>query len=149
MTVDATSGSLLDESPSRPMLRVHIGEDSCDGSMASPRERAFDNEAFFAALNGAREARKLTWKQLAQQAGVSASTLTRMGQGKRPDVDSFAALAAWAGVNPEKFVGAKKSDAEPLAEISVLLRRDPHLNAEAAAALDELLKATYRRLRQT
>lgn len=117
--------------------------------MTTARERSFDNEAFFAALNSAREARKLTWKQLADEAGVSASTLTRVGQGKRPDVDSFAALVSWAGLKPESFVGVKKGDADPLAEISVLLRRDPHLNDEAAIALDELLKATYKRLRSS
>jgi transcriptional regulator with XRE-family HTH domain len=115
--------------------------------MTSPRERSFDNGAFFAALDSAREARKLTWKQLASQAGVSASTLTRVGQGKRPDVDSFAALVAWAGLKPGDFIGTSHSDSEPLAEISVLLRRDPHLTDEAATALDELLKATYKRLR--
>ncbi len=115
--------------------------------MTTPRERSFDNEAFFAALNSAREARALTCKQLASEAGVSASTLTRVGQGKRPDVDSFAALVAWAGLKPEDFIGTAKRESEPLAEISVLLRRDPHLNNEAAVALDELLKATYKRLR--
>jgi transcriptional regulator with XRE-family HTH domain len=115
--------------------------------MSTARERPFDNDAFFAALNGAREARKLTWKQLASDAKVSASTLTRVGQGKRPDVDSFAALVAWAGLKPEDFIGTSKRESEPLAEISVLLRRDPHLNNEAAVALDELLKATYKRLR--
>jgi len=115
--------------------------------VTTPRERSFDNEAFFAALNSARQARALTWKQLASEAGVSASTLTRVGQGKRPDVDSFAALVAWAGLKPEDFIGTAKRESEPLAEISVLLRRDPHLNHEAAVALDELLKATYKRLR--
>lgn len=113
----------------------------------TPRERLFDNEAFFAALNSTRESRDLTWKQLASEAGVSASTLTRVGQGKRPDVDSFAALVAWAGLTPDDFIAGAKRESDPLAEISVLLRRDPHLNAEAAVALDELLKATYKRLR--
>jgi transcriptional regulator with XRE-family HTH domain len=115
--------------------------------MTTNRVRPFDSQAFFAALNAAREARDLTWKELASQAGVSASTLTRVGQGKRPDVDSFATLVTWAGLKPQDFIGTSSRDSEPLAEISVLLRRDPHLNDEAAAALDELLKATYKRLR--
>jgi transcriptional regulator with XRE-family HTH domain len=112
------------------------------------RARSFDNEAFFAALDSAREARGLTWKQLASQAGVSPSTLSRVGQGRRPDVDSFAALVSWAGLPTEDFiVGENKAETDPLAEISVLLRRDPNLNKQAATAIDELVKATYRRLR--
>ncbi len=115
--------------------------------MTEDRLRAFDNEAFFAALDSAREARGLTWKQLASEAGVSASTLSRVGQGRRPDVDSFAALVAWVGLPPEDFIGSVKGAGDPLAEISVLLRRDPNLNTQAAAAIDELVKATYKRLR--
>lgn len=116
---------------------------------SSPRERSFDNPAFFSALDGVRAGRNMTWKKLATEAGVSQSTLTRMSQGRRPDVDSLGALLSWSGLDPEDFFA--KEDAapprEPLAEISVLLRRDPNLNHEAAAALDELVKATYQRLR--
>lgn len=115
--------------------------------MSTNRTRSFDSQGFFLALNAARESRDVTWKELASQAGVSASTLTRVGQGKRPDVDSFAALVAWAGLKPGDFITATPLESEPLAEIAVLLRRDPNLNDDATAALDELLKATYKRLR--
>ena len=37
----------------------------------------------------------------------------------------------------------------PLTQISSILRDDPDLNADAAAALDEMIKATYERLRST
>jgi transcriptional regulator with XRE-family HTH domain len=117
--------------------------------MSDARARSFDNDGFFAALDATRRARDLTWRQIAKQANVSPSTLTRVGQGKRPDVDSFAALAAWAGLNPEDFIPTSTGPAEPLTEISMLLRKDPNLTPEAATALDELLQATYRRLRDT
>jgi transcriptional regulator with XRE-family HTH domain len=113
------------------------------------RDRAFDHETFFAALDAERISRKMHWKAVAGQAGVSASTLTRIGQGRRPDVDSFAALTAWAGLDPEDFfrrgTGAEPS---PLSAISLLLRRDPNLSSDAATALDELVKATYARLQR-
>ena len=118
--------------------------------MTVERERSFDNEGFFSALDAARVSRGLLWKNVAAEAGVSASTLTRIGQGRRPDVDSFAALAGWAGLDPDDFfVRAADGSGQrpPLAEISVLLRRDPNLSVEAATALDELVKATYERLR--
>ncbi len=63
----------------------------------------FDGEAFFAALDGARAARRLTWKKVAEEAAVPASTLTRMSQGRRPDIDSLAALCTWSGLKADDF----------------------------------------------
>jgi transcriptional regulator with XRE-family HTH domain len=111
----------------------------------------FDSDAFHAALDAVRRARGLNWKEVAAQSGVSASTLTRMAQGKRPDVDGLAALAAWSGVDADDFVrseGEERPQAEPLAMISTYLRSDRNLSPEAARALDELVKATYERLRK-
>ena len=114
-----------------------------------PKAGRFDAEAFYFALDAARLARKLTWKRVATESGVSASTLTRIAQGRRPDVDSLAALASWSGLNAGDFVRSdvEPRRAEPLAMISTYLRSDPQLTPEAATALDELIKATYDRLR--
>jgi hypothetical protein len=74
-----------------------------------------------------------------------------MAQGKRPDVDSLAALTAWAALDAANYVssvGKAKERPEPLAMISTYLRTDPNLSKEAATALDELIKATYERLRK-
>ena len=65
---------------------------------------SFDNEKFYAALDASRVARGLTWKQVATESGVSASTLTRMAQGKRPDVDGLAALLGWSGLRADSFL---------------------------------------------
>lgn len=120
--------------------------------MAEKREKFgwFDTEGFYAALDGARLDRGLNWKQVAAESGVSASTLTRMAQGKRPDVDGLAALAAWSGLDADDFVrsDAERPEPETLAMISTYLRADPHLNAKTATALDDLVKATYEILRR-
>lgn len=111
----------------------------------------FDGSAFYQAIEATRQGRKLTWRQVAVQAGVSASTLTRMSQGKHPDVDSLAALAAWAGLEPKRFMSMAvpvQSHAEPLAMISTYLRSDPNLSREAAEALDAVIRAAYARLRK-
>jgi transcriptional regulator with XRE-family HTH domain len=111
----------------------------------------FDAEGFYAALDAARLARGLNWKQVAAGSGVSASTLTRMAQGKRPDVDGLAALCAWSGLDADDFVRSDDEDrpaAEPLAMISTYLRSDRNLSPESAAALEEIIKITYERLRQ-
>jgi transcriptional regulator with XRE-family HTH domain len=110
----------------------------------------FDAEGFYEALDSARQAKNVNWKQVAAESGVSASTLTRMAQGKRPDVDGLAALCAWSGLDADDFVRSlddTRAEAEPLAMISTYLRSDRNLTPEAATALDQVIKATYERLR--
>lgn len=109
----------------------------------------FDGGAFYEALDAARLAKRLNWKQVAAESGVSASTLTRMAQGKRPDVDGLAALSAWSGLNADDFVRSEddRPRPEPLAQIATYLRSDRNLSPESATALNEVIKATYERLR--
>lgn len=110
----------------------------------------FDSQGFYDALDATRRSRNLNWKQVAAESGVSASTLTRMAQGRRPDVDGLAALASWSGLKADDFVrsDAEQGEPEPLAMISTYLKSDPHLTPEAADALDQLVKATYERMRK-
>lgn len=110
----------------------------------------FDAEAFYAALDSERQSRRLTWKKVAEASGVSASTLTRMAQGKRPDVDSMAALAGWSGLKADSFVRSEVAipDANPLTQITAYLRADSNLTPEAATALETLIKTAYERLRK-
>lgn len=110
-----------------------------------PKSGRFDADAFFAALDAERQSRQLTWKRVADEAGVSASTLTRMAQGRRPDVDSLAALATWAGLSSDQFVRAEGTErnASSLAMISTYLKSDPQLTPEAADALTKVIQATY------
>jgi transcriptional regulator with XRE-family HTH domain len=112
----------------------------------------FDVSALHAALDTERVARHLTWKDVSAGSGVSASTLTRLSQGKRPDVDSLAALTAWLGMSADRFMGQRATafgSGSPLTQISSILRDDPDLNEDAATALEEMIKATYARLRGT
>jgi len=108
----------------------------------------FDNEAFVSALNSTRVARGLNWKDVAHESGVSASTLTRMAQGKRPDVDGLAALLAWSGLTSAPFVRSRSPSEpeEPLAKVLTYFRRDPRLSKESAAMMEDLVKAAYERL---
>ena len=120
------------------------------GEARAPGRGRFDAEAFYSALDAERRSRNQTWKRVAEEAQVSASTLTRMAQGRRPDVDSLAALVAWSGLSADTFVRDEQGKPEPgsLAMISTYLKSDPHLTPEAADALDELMKATYERMRK-
>lgn len=111
----------------------------------------FDTEAFYRALDAQRAARGITWKQVAAESKVAASTLTRMAQGRRPDVDGLAALCAWSGLKADDFVRAREGERgtpETLAMISTHLRADPHLSPEGADMLDAVIKAAYERVKK-
>lgn len=115
------------------------------------RTSRFDVDALHAAMDSQRRSRDLTWKEVAAESGVSASTLTRLSQGRQPDVNSLAALTAWLGISADHFMRAGQvaqfGTASPLAQISSIIHRDPRLSPEGSAALEELIRATYTRLR--
>ncbi len=133
------------------IAREQLPDNEPGDETGQPRKGRFDAETFYAALDAERRSRRYTWKQVAQEAQVSASTLTRMAQGRRPDVDSLAALVTWAGLSADAFVGngLPTPEAGTLTMISTYLKSDPQLTAEAAEALDQLVKATYERMRKT
>ncbi|WP_420607991.1 helix-turn-helix domain-containing protein [Novosphingopyxis sp.] len=110
----------------------------------------FDGEKFINTLDGVRQARNMTWRKVADEAGVSASTLTRLSHGKRPDVDSLGALARWAGVGTDGFFLDHEipRSAEPVAQAMGYLRADPNLDAEGAEALAAILKVAYDNFRK-
>jgi transcriptional regulator with XRE-family HTH domain len=112
-----------------------------------------DVEALYAALDEQRKAKELSWRELAKEAGVSPSTLTRLGQKKRPDVDSFAALIAWLGIPGDQFLrsaeakATKKKEPETMAMVSSLLRANKKLSKKTVEALEEIIRAAYENLK--
>jgi len=117
-------------------------------AMRENMEDLFDSEAFYSALNATRLSKQLTWKELADEAGVNASTLTRMGQGAKPDVNGLAALLRWSNLKAEQFIrGSNEGEAEPISKITALLRADPKLTPDNAKLIEDIVVATYNRLR--
>ena len=109
-------------------------------------KEGFDLGSFHAALNAQRAAKGLTWKDVADQSGVSASTLTRMSQGRRPDVDGLALLLAWSGLDALQFVPTA-NEPEPMAKIAANLRADRNLSDDSAKALEDIIRVAYERFR--
>ena len=110
--------------------------------------KGFDGASFHHALKTVVDDRELNWKEVADETGVSASTLTRMAQGRKPDAASLAVLSAWAGLNPSDFVEAKYRSRpdNALGQISTLLRTDPSLDEDAAHAIESIVKAAYKQM---
>jgi transcriptional regulator with XRE-family HTH domain len=66
--------------------------------------KRFDSKALYQALNEQRVARNLTWREVADQIGVSVTTITRIKSGGRMEVDGMLAMVGWLGVPVETFV---------------------------------------------
>jgi transcriptional regulator with XRE-family HTH domain len=111
-----------------------------------------DVKALYAALDAKRQSLGMSWRTLAQSLDIAPSTFTRIAQGRRPDVDTFATLVRWVGVSAETFIQSaatmRDADVESAAMISAFLRADRHLTPEAATALEELIEVAYRTLRR-
>lgn len=109
---------------------------------------AFDSQAFFSALNATRLSRQLTWKDVANKSGIQASTLSRMSEGKNPDVNGLAALLSWSGLKAEDFIPRLSSN-QPhgLAQAVAHLRADPNLEPKELEVLENILTAAYETLR--
>ena len=107
----------------------------------------FNIAGFYSALDAQRVSKGLNWKEVSAQSGVSASTLTRMSQGRRPGVDGLALLLAWSGLDASDFL-PQANKPEPLAQITANLRADKNLKPESAKALEEIIKVAYERFRE-
>lgn len=66
--------------------------------------RRFDAKALYDALDQQRVAREMTWSDIAEEIGVSSSTIRRTRQGGRMEVDGMLAMVDWLGERVETFV---------------------------------------------
>jgi transcriptional regulator with XRE-family HTH domain len=112
-------------------------------------ETTVNVEALYAALDAKRDKQGLSWRELARHLAISPSTLTRMAQGRRPDVDAFATLLRWLGMPADAFMrpaAKSKEGASTVAMISSYLRADRTIEAKDAEALEDIIKAAYRHM---
>jgi transcriptional regulator with XRE-family HTH domain len=114
------------------------------------------------AVKRRREELSLSLRDLAEETGVSASTLSRIENGTgKPDADNIARLTTWLDVPMERILGSRQSDSpeskpvvyyarEPTPEIvEAHLRADRNLTPETAAALSELFRVAYAQFSRT
>jgi transcriptional regulator with XRE-family HTH domain len=112
-------------------------------------ETTVDVEALYAALDNKRKTRGTSWRQIAGELAISPSTFSRMAQGRRPDVDTFATLLRWLGMPAESFMRGTTATAateEPVAMVSSYLRSARNIKPEDAEALEDIFRAAYNRL---
>jgi transcriptional regulator with XRE-family HTH domain len=120
------------------------------------RKALVNTEELGRAVKRRREELGLSLRDLADETGVSASTLSRIENGTgKPDADNIARLTSWLDVPMERILGSRQADSaeakpvvyfarEPTPEIvEAHLRADRNLTPETAAALSELFRVAY------
>jgi hypothetical protein len=63
----------------------------------------FDTAALYQALDAQRQARGLSWGDVARETGVAVATLKRTALGGRLEVDGMLAMVRWVGCSVEIF----------------------------------------------
>ena len=83
-------------------------------------------------------------RQAAAEAGVSLSTMSRVESGSLPDLASFTALCAWAGVSPSRFFTPIAERQDTHIEVAIAhLSADPRLSAEHASSIASVIRQMY------
>jgi predicted transcriptional regulator len=112
-------------------------------------ETTVDVDALYAALDRKRQKANLSWRTLALKLEITPSTFTRMAQGLKPDVDTFATLIRWLGISQEQFLLPTRKatkETDPVAMISTYLRGSKNVSHEQAEALEDIIAAAFRHL---
>ena len=83
-------------------------------------------------------------RHAAKEIGISAATLSRIENGKQPDLDTFAKLCRWLDVSPSEFLdsgspGATASEPAPPVIATAHLRANRQITPELAQALGEMI----------
>ena len=88
-------------------------------------------------------------REVAQEIGISAATLTRVEGGRLPDIATFQKMCSWLKVNPAEILDLpaeiKTASTEPLVA-AVHLRADQTLPESAASDLAQLIVVAHREL---
>lgn len=133
-------------------VRLDVAIVQRQGEKKTMQHQGLDVAGLYAALDSKRKSAEKSWRQVAKEAGVSPSTITRMKDNKRPDVDGFTALVRWLGVPAERFMSGgaprKKSTVEPSVEIMTFLRARKELDQSSVEAIQDLIQAACKMLQK-
>jgi len=113
------------------------------------------------AIRRRREQQGMSLRDLADETGVSASTLSRIENGTgKPDADNIARLAGWLDMPIERVLHhghRAANDPNPVVYyphestpeiVEAHLRADKHLTPQTAKALSELFRVAYAQFSQ-
>ena len=82
----------------------------------------------------------------AREVGVSPATLSRVENGKIPDLETFSKICRWLGEDPAFFLGIKQTSAIAIPSARVHFKKGSAIKKDSAKALGELIIAAQRAL---
>lgn len=85
-------------------------------------------------------------REVAEEIGTSAATLSRVESGKQPDLQTFAKLCKWLGVDGGSILGCAEDKKTHVVERSAHFRAEKNLKPDTAKHLGELILAIHRTL---
>lgn len=80
-------------------------------------------------------------REVAQEIGISSATLSRIVNGKLPDINTFAKLCQWLDVPADEMLGVPSKNVSEHQKFSVHFKADKNLSSKAANALAQLILA--------
>ncbi|MBC7277959.1 helix-turn-helix transcriptional regulator [Nocardioides sp.] len=108
-----------------------------------------DARSLLGSLDQARLSKDMSWRQLAADAGVTPSLLSRLRNGYKPDADGFMTLVTWLGMPAERFLidedAVSAKEPELTSELVPLLRASKDLDEDDIAMLQDVIQATLKR----
>jgi len=127
-----------------------------------PHKNLVNTSELGRAVKRRREEQGLSLRDVADQTGVSASTLSRIENGTgKPDAENIARLTAWLDVPLDRIMAARQHNDDGTEAVVYFphestpeiveahLRADRHLTTETAKALSELFRVAYKQFSQT
>jgi transcriptional regulator with XRE-family HTH domain len=88
----------------------------------------------------------LSLRDAAVGSGVPVATLSRVEQGRMPDLATFRRIVEWLGVPPEQFFAPSEKTESTTEAIAEHLMADPALSADAADRIAGLVRDLYQSL---
>jgi len=122
--------------------------------MAARNDTLVNTQELGRAIKRHREELKMSLRDVADEIGVSASTLSRIENGTgKPDADNIARITGWLDMPVDRVMSNRQgSDIEPVIYypheatpeiVEAHLRADRNLSPETAKALSELFRVAY------
>jgi transcriptional regulator with XRE-family HTH domain len=143
---DSTLHPLFDSSNSGRHAASRAAQEDVD------MPTTIDVAGLHAALDAARTGLGWSWRQLARELGLSPSTMSRLGNGLKPDVDAFASMVSWLRVDPQQFILSDERNrssvpVEPdlVAQLAPLLRARSDLDERDVNHLEALIRSAVQR----
>ncbi len=85
----------------------------------------------------------------AGEIGISPATLSRIENGRVPDLDTLKKVCTWLGVDPGEYLGVSAEPQTETASVQVVFKKDRAVTPKTSQALGKLIMAAYRQFAAT